>query len=149
MFNVSTFPCPNCHEFINTSMTTCKYCSVPIDPEAASSAVELQDKINRACNDASLVRNLAGAMWVFFFVRLIPFIGLVALIGLIILFFFVPVRLIMWQVRFGGIQTADVDYKRAKRNVLVALGLWLLMLIVPVVLMFLLAGTFAIVGNRG
>jgi hypothetical protein len=148
MFNVSTFPCPNCHEFINTSMTACKYCSVPIDPQAASSAVELQDKINRACNDASLVRNLAGAMWVAFFVRLIPFIGLVALIGLIILFFLVPVRLIMWQVRFGGIQTADVDYKRAKRNVLVALGLWLLMIIVPVVLMFAMAG-FAILGNRG
>ncbi len=78
MLNVSTFPCPNCHEFISTSMTTCKYCSVPIDPQAASTAVELQDKVNRACNDASLVRNLAGAMWVFFFVRLIPIIGYVA-----------------------------------------------------------------------
>ena len=78
MLNVSTFACPNCHEFISTSMTTCKYCSVPIDPQAASTAVELQDKVNRACNDASLVRNLAGAMWVFFFVRLIPIIGYVA-----------------------------------------------------------------------
>ena len=149
MFNVSAFPCPNCHEFINTSMTTCKYCSVAIDPQAASSAVELQEKINKGCNDASLVRNLAGAMWVFFFVRFIPFIGLVAGFAVLGLFLFIPVRLIMWQVRFGGIQTADVDYKRAKRNILVALVLWLLMIIVPVVLIFLLAGTFAILGGRG
>ena len=35
--------------------------SVPIDPQAASAAVELQDRVNKACNDASLVRNLAGS----------------------------------------------------------------------------------------
>ncbi len=144
MFSVSTFPCPNCREFISSSMTTCKYCSVAIDPQVALSAVELQDRVNSACNDASLVRNLAGAMWVFFFVRLIPIIGYVATFGLIILFIAVPVRLIMWQVRFGGIQTSDLDYKRAKRNILVALGLWILMIIVPLVLIFLLAGALVI-----
>ena len=72
MLNVSTFPCPNCHEFISASVTTCRYCFVPINPQAASTAVELQDKVNSACNDASLVRNLAGAMWVFSFVRFYP-----------------------------------------------------------------------------
>jgi hypothetical protein len=147
MLNVSTFPCPNCHEFINSSMTTCKYCSVPIDPQAASSAIELQDKVNTACNDASLVRNLAGAMWVFFFARFIPFIGIVALVGMILLLVAVPARLIMWQVRFGWIQTADSDYKRARRNILAALGLWLL-LFVPIVFMVLSAGVLAIFGNR-
>ena len=148
MLNVSTFPCPNCHEFISTSMTTCKYCSVPIDPQAASTAVELQDKVNRACNDASLVRNLAGAMWVFFFVRLIPLIGYVADIGMFVLFLLIPIRLIMWQVRFGGIQTADLDYKRAKQNILIALGLWILIIIVSLVLIFLLAGMFVVFGTR-
>ena len=137
MLNVSTFPCPNCREFINTSMTTCRYCSVPIDPQVASTAVELQDTVNSACNDASLVRNLAGAMWVFFFVRFIPIIGYVALIGMFLLFFLIPIRLIMWQAKFGGIQTADLDYKRAKPSLLAALGLWLLMMIVLAVLMFL------------
>ena len=137
MLNVSTFPCPNCHEFITPSVTTCRYCSVPIDPRAASTAVELQDKVNSACNDASLVRNLAGAMWVFFFVHFIPIIGYVAFIGMILLFLLIPIRLIMWQVKFGGIQTADLDYKRAKRKILAALGLWLLMMIVLAVLMFL------------
>jgi hypothetical protein len=136
MLNVSIFPCPNCHEFISSSLTTCKYCSVPIDPQAASIAVELQDKVNNACNDASLVRNLAGAMWVFFFLRLVPFFGLLATVGMYLLFLIAPIRLIMWQVKFGRIQTADLDYKRAKRKILVALGLWVLMIIV---LMFVVA----------
>lgn len=149
MLNLSTFPCPNCHEFINSSMTSCRYCSVPIDAQAASAAIEVQDKINRACNDASLVRNLAGVMWVCFFVRFIPLIGFVAGIGMVVLFFAVPIRLVMWLVRFGGIHTSDVDYQRAKRNILVAFVLWLLIIIVPLVLIFLLAGAFALSGGRG
>ena len=141
MLNVSTFPCPNCHEFISTTTTTCRHCSAPIDPQAASTAAELQDNVNSACNDASLVRNLAGAMWVGFFVRFVPFgIGVVGLVGMCLLIVAVPVRLIMWQVKFSGIQTADLDYKRAKREILVALGLWLLIIIV------LLAWWFAIFG---
>ena len=139
MSSVSTFPCPYCHEFISTSMTTCKYCSVPIDPLAASTALVLQDKINGSCNDASLVRNLAGAMWVFFFVRFIPFIGMLASVGMFLLLLIIPVRLIMWQVRFGGIQTADLDYKGAKEKILAALGLWLLIIIVLAVLPVLFA----------
>ena len=141
MLNVSTFHCPSCYEFISTTATTCRHCSVPIDPQAASSAAELQDKVNEACSDASVVRHLAGAMWVFFVVRFIPIIGYVAFVGMILVFLLIPVRLIMWQVKFGGIQTADPDYKRAKRNLFLALGLWLL--IIPVI--FLLDGALALV----
>lgn len=141
MFNVSTFPCPSCHEFISTNTTSCKYCSVPIDPQMASIAAELQDRVNKACNEASLVRNSAGTMWVSFFLRFIPFIGFIAGIAMVVLIVLIPIQLIRWQVSFGGIQTADPDYKRAKQKIPVALGLWLLMIIVLAVLMFL-AGPF-------
>ncbi len=141
MFALKTFPCPNCHEFINSGMQTCKYCSTPIDPHAANAAAELQDKVNRACNEASLIRNIAGAMWVGFFVRFIPFIGIVGLIIMVIGFVATPPWLIYWQIKYGRIETADVDYKRAKRNWLGALVLWLLLLVVLVVLM-MFVGTF-------
>ena len=96
--NVSTFPCPSCREFINTSMSECRFCHAPVDPQAAMAAVEVQEKINAACNSASMVRTLAGAMWVFFFVRYIPFLGLVGLVSLV-LFFVVPVWLVVWLVK--------------------------------------------------
>jgi hypothetical protein len=113
-----------------------------IDSQTASAAVELQEKINNACNDASLIRNMAGAMWVGFFVRLIPFFGLVGLV-VIVLFVVVVVKLIIWQVRYGSIRTTDVDYKQAYRNWIIALALWGLMLIAPVVMIFLFAGLIA------
>ena len=147
MLSVSTFQCPNCHEYINTSMTQCRYCAVPIDAQLATAAVELQEKVNSACNSASLIRNMAGVMWLCFFLRMIPFVGLVATVALLILFFVVPIRLVYWLVRYGGIQTVDVDYKRARRNWLMALILWLLMIIVPLALVFLFAGAVAIFGK--
>lgn len=144
MFAPRTFPCPACHEFINESMRTCRFCSAPVDASLAAAAVEHQERINKACNSASIVRNLAGVMWLLFFVRLLPFVGIFALIGMVILFFVVPVRLIIWMLKYGGIRTEDVDYKRAKRNVLVSFLLWVLMIVVPVVLVLLVAGTFAL-----
>jgi hypothetical protein len=93
-----------------------------------------------------MIRNLAGAMWVFFFLRFVPFLGLLGYVVLV-LFFVVPIRLVIWQVKYGGIKTADVDYARAKRNLLVSLGLWMLMIVATVVLIIVVAGALAI--SRG
>ena len=147
MESVSTYPCPNCGEFINASMTECRFCHAAIDPQAAQAAAAQQERINAACNSASMIRNLASAMWVFFFIRFIPFLGLVGYVALV-LFFVVPIRLIIWMVKYGGINTQDVDYKRAKRNLLTALILWLLMPVAVVILIFVFAGA-AFVISRG
>ena len=148
MFSVQTFQCPNCHEYINTGVEKCRFCSTVIDPQAAIAAAEVQEKINRACNAASLIRNLAGAMWVGFFVRFIPIVGFVGLILMLIGFFAVPIWLLVWAIKYAGIQTTDVDLKRANRNVLVALGLWLLIIIVPVILIFLAVGFSLAINGR-
>jgi len=140
MFSLSTFQCPNCHEYINSGLEKCKYCSVVLDPQAIGAAVELQERVNRACNDASLVRNLTGVMWVGFFVRFIPIVGIVGWILMVIGFFAVPAWLIYWQIRYGGLKTPDVDYKRAKRNALMALVFWILILVVLVLLFLLTVG---------
>lgn len=140
MFTPSSFPCPNCREFINDSMQQCPFCSAPVDPQVAQAAVAQQARINEACNDASLVRNLAGAMWLCFFLRFVPLLGCFAGLALLILFFIVAIRLTIWQAKYGSIQTADVDYRQAKRNALIALVLWILMIVVPVILIFLMAG---------
>ena len=143
MLGPRTFPCPACHEFINESMQSCRFCSAPVDANLAAAAVEHQEKINKACNSASIVRNLAGVMWVCFFARLLPLAGLFATAGLVILFVVVPVRLVIWLVRYGGVRTEDVDYKRAKRNLLISLVLWLL---VPVAQLLIEAGVIAAFG---
>ena len=70
-----------------------------------------------------MLRNSAGAMWIFVLLGLIPFLPFGW--GATFLFFVIPVWLVYWQVKFGKLQSSDVDYKRAKRDRLIALGMWL------------------------
>ncbi len=94
-----TFPCPNCGEIINDSVQTCRFCSAPVDPQAASAAAELQTRVNRACSDASFVRTAAAAMFVLLALSIVPFISLITYLGFIITFFVVLVLLVRWQIK--------------------------------------------------
>jgi hypothetical protein len=107
-------------------MQTCRHCSAPVDPQAAAAAADVQTRVNAACSDASFLRTAAAGMFVFLGLSLVPFISFVTYLGFIILFVAVMVMIIRWQLKFGKLQTADVDYKRAKRMRNVALLLWLL-----------------------
>ena len=69
-------------------------------------------------------------MWVFFFVRFIPFVGIIGAGGMVMTFFSAPVWIIYWWARFGSLKTKDVDYASARRNWIISLFLWLLMLAV-------------------
>jgi Ca2+/Na+ antiporter len=127
-----TFPCPNCKEIINDSMTTCRFCSVAIDPGIASLVAEQQAKANQACSDASFLRTAAVAMFVFLGLSLIPFVPLVYW-GFLITFLVAIVLLVRWQIRFGSLNTSDPDYKKAKRS----RNLALLLIIIAVPLGFI------------
>lgn len=140
-----TFPCPHCGEIINDSMQTCRFCSAPVDPQAAFAAAGLQDRVNRACSDASFLRTAAAAMFVLLALSVVPFISLITYLGFIISFFVVLVLIIRWQVKFGRLQTTDADYRRAKRLWLIALVLWLIaipLFVVRDLLVWLVARAF-------
>jgi hypothetical protein len=126
------FPCPACNQLISTDAEKCKYCSAPVDRALAEAAADTQDKVNTAYSDAMTIRNLAAGMWVAFLIRFIPFVGIVGWIGMFALLIIVPVKLIIWQARFGRINTSDPDYKKAKTNRLIAFLIWL-----PLPLLFL------------
>ena len=124
MFETHTFPCPNCNEIINDSMRECRFCHVPIDPQAARAAGELQARVNQACSDASYTATAAYVMFAFLVLDLIPFVPLVWL-AYLLTFFAVIFLVVRWQVKFGQLQTRDPDYKRALFSRNVALVLWL------------------------
>ena len=105
-------------------MQSCRFCSAPVDSQAAAAAAELQNRVNRACSDASFLRTAAAAMFVLLALSVVPFISLITYLGFIVTFFVVLVLIIRWQIRFGRLQTNDTDYKRAKRLWMVALILW-------------------------
>lgn len=59
--NPRTFPCPNCKEIINDSMTERRFCSTPVDRGVASLIADRQAKTNQACSDASFLKTAAVA----------------------------------------------------------------------------------------
>ena len=117
------FPCPSCGEMIYSSVEKCRFCSATVDPQTAARGAEHQAKINAACNHAKMLRNGAGVMWVFFLLSAIPFLPFGW--GYIGMFFVIPVWLFAWPVKFGRLESSDADYKRAKRDWLIALICWL------------------------
>lgn len=125
---LNTFPCPNCNEIINDTSDKCRFCSAPIDRQAATAAGEIQSKVNQACSDASFLRIAAVTMWIFLGLQVIPFIPLVGW-GFIATFFVVIVLIIRWMVKFGGLQTNDKDFQQAKRSAILAVILWLAALV--------------------
>jgi hypothetical protein len=136
---IRVFRCPNCNEFINTSLPQCRFCGAAVDPAAADAAATVQSKLNAVCNDSSYARILAGTMWVMFFVSLIPFCGIV-IFGAYFLFFAVPVVTARswWRISALG-KSEDPALHTATRQLRVAAIMWGLMF-VPMI--FNVLGTF-------
>ena len=124
-----TFPCPNCKEIINDSMTQCRFCSVPVDPSVAQLIADRQEKANHAYSDASYLRTAAIAMYVFLGLSFVPFLPVVFW-GFLITFIVVIVLLIRWQIRYSGLVTDDADFKSARRSWWISL---VMLLAVPVI----------------
>ena len=120
--SLRTFPCPNCKEIINDSMTQCRFCSVPVDPSVAQLIADRQEKANHAYSDASYLRTAAIAMYAFLGLSFVPFLPIVSW-GFLIIFFLVIILLIRWQIRYSGLITDDADFKSARRSWWISLAM--------------------------
>jgi hypothetical protein len=116
------FPCGNCGEMIYSDSATCRFCKAPVDRVAAEAAADNQKKVNNAVNMAKWIRNTAGAMCGFVALGLVFGLAFLAALACMVL---IPVALIAWQVSYGGLKTADVDFAKTKRDRIVALLIWL------------------------
>jgi hypothetical protein len=112
------FQCPKCNETIDASAQQCRFCSAPIDAGTAKIAAEAMAEVNQACSDASSLKIMAGVILVFFALSFAPIVGYLGYWGLLFLLFAVPVMVVRWWVKFGSIQTAESDFKRARGTVI-------------------------------
>jgi hypothetical protein len=107
-----TYRCPNCDEMVNESMTTCRYCQVALDPAVGLMLAERQEMANRAYSDASYLRVVSAAIFVFLvggIFQTIAYVGFFATLVISI------VLLVRWQLNFSSLVTNDPDYFKAKR----------------------------------
>jgi len=116
---IKVFPCPNCRETINTSMAECPFCKTAIDTATAEVAAEATSRISQACSDASYLRIMAWALLTFFALIFVPLLNLLGVVGLWFLRLAIPFMVVRWWIKFARIQTPDLDFKGAKRSVMV------------------------------
>ena len=132
------FPCPSCGEMIYSDVKSCRFCSAPVDSEAAARGAHLQQQVNNACNHAKMLRHSAVSMWVMLLLSFVLGHALWAFHGLMVV---IPVWLIYWQITYGKLESGDPDFKRARRDRLVASIIW-----APSLLVFLLIWVPSIIG---
>lgn len=53
---LDVFECPHCGQTIDVSADKCRFCGAKIDHQAAQKAAQLLEKVDQACNDASILR---------------------------------------------------------------------------------------------
>ena len=134
-----TFRCSNCNEMINTSMSVCRFCSMPINHAAAEESAAFMDKINRACSESSYTQIAATGIPIFFAISFIPFLGWVGFIGSLMLLVMVAAMLISWWSKYRSVLNAtEPDVQQARRTITSAFVLWGIMLVVWPVWFFLL-----------
>lgn len=121
----ASFRCSSCNEFISTDADRCRFCSTPVDRGSAEAASALQQKVNKACSDASYIKIVAASMYAFFGITFLPFVRVIGVVGFIITLIAVPVMLLIWRNRFGSLETNDPDFMNAKRSKNAAFFLWL------------------------
>jgi hypothetical protein len=107
-------------------MSKCRFCSAPVDTNAARLASFEQDKVNKACSVASYIKTIAVVLAIscgLSFVP-IPFFNSVAFLFFGCTYLAVPVMVLRWQLKFGRLRSTDPDYSKAKKVRNIALLLW-------------------------
>ncbi len=127
-----TFPCPGCRQIIATTVQSCGFCGVAIDPAAAAMAATLQERVQEAWTHAGRIRRFAMAMPVFFLLSFVPMVAALGYACNELALLLIPVSLILWSKRFGKLESPDPDLPRARRAVRQALLVWVAMVAVNV-----------------
>ncbi|MBP6820296.1 MAG: hypothetical protein KA368_02070 [Acidobacteria bacterium] len=137
-----TVQCQNCLEFINASLTNCRYCGAVVSLENPPAEGNAKTKVADASRDGYLLTIMARALAVCFIALTFSILSKLALAVFLILLVAVPLMLVRWWVKYRGLQTEEHNYRMARLNTIKAAVVWgailLLWLFVSVIQSFLL-----------
>jgi predicted RNA-binding Zn-ribbon protein involved in translation (DUF1610 family) len=115
----TVFPCPTCKETTNTSIQHCPFCGTAIDRAVAEASATETTRVSRACSDASYLKIMLGILIPFGALIFFPFLGLSGLVGFAFIKYAIPVMAVRWWIKYGRIQSQDLDLRRARKTVIV------------------------------
>lgn len=126
---VQVFRCPGCHEMINTSMDRCRFCGVGIDRYAAQEAVVFQQKVNRAIENASYTRILAGILPLIYIAGVKNRSASAIIWGMVPLLLGFPLYVAWGWSLYRQIPPIEPGIRSAKGYLMQASALWILMVL--------------------
>lgn len=122
--------CHNCLEFINASLTNCRYCGTVVGVENPPVEGNAKSKVADASRDGYLLTIMARALAVCFIALTFSIFSKLALAGFLILLAAVPMMLIRWWVKYRGLQIEEHGYKVARLSAVMAAVVWCAVLLV-------------------
>lgn len=125
MFELKTFTCPNCKKPVDSTMRVCEFCEVEFDPAFIAASVETEEKVEAAYNYARHIRTMAGALIALYLISCIPFVGYLSIIAFSIMYLAIPILMVIWAIKYSGINTNDPDLNTAKKYLGITLLIWL------------------------
>ncbi|MGZ5437005.1 MAG: hypothetical protein ACXWID_04930 [Pyrinomonadaceae bacterium] len=144
---LTVFRCLSCGEFIGTDAQRCRFCSAPVNRQAAETASEVQQKVNAAYDDANQLKWIALSVLGFYAVTYVSLIvntperlraflltptgdalSVLAPAGLCALAIIVVIlRIVRWRSKYSGFQTDNPDMNEAKAAARGAFIAWCLL----------------------
>lgn len=136
---IKIFRCPTCKEYINTSMTQCRFCGAQLD-QAAFAHARVQERIDRICSLPKMMSRFwflpivfwAGAACIYVYRRWVP--------ASLLNFLFTPAFLLAFIIgvalQLKAIDVGHPNLETARRMVTVSLLIWVLAFPVPAIILF-------------
>jgi hypothetical protein len=121
-------PCPSCHEIINVSSTSCRYCGTQIDEATAR---RLNNEFQRVTDAVASANTFKQSLWVAVLSAIAVPILLILTLEQNPAFFVVPMLpvgfiayALSWRRKYGSLETRDEDYPGAVRSMRLTLIVW-------------------------
>lgn len=126
--------CPGCQRLIGCETKMCPHCREEIDPEYARASRAVIIYNTAACGSANTIKTAEYGALIVFVATLIGIWAVTPALAIVNLL--TPVisvaAIVVWFRRFGWIKFGDAEFEKAKRDMRISLGLWMVLLVVQV-----------------
>ncbi len=135
--STNTMACPACREIIMASVSSCRFCGLPIDARTAAQANAAQQALNSAIIQANALKYAGPIALVIAVLLVLNTFGAMSDGRLLVAWLVPPIAIFAsfrWTHRHGSLPTSDSDLAQARRDVRRSMLLWWAVLALELVL---------------
>ena len=136
--STNTMACPACREIIMASVTSCRFCGLPIDARTAAQANAAQQALNSAIIQANALKYAGPIALVIAVLLVLNTFGAMSDGRLLMAWLAPPIAIFSswrWTHRHGSLLTSDSELALSRKNVRRSMQMWCAVLALELVLL--------------